>query len=213
MGLSRYEKENLGFLIGGGVLLAISSIGFRFLVDRQQFGFPDFVFGFQYSIGFLFLGVLLVSLWQANSQVGNYAYAVLSMAVGIALVLPPPFITTTDLLMNAFYLGLVVGGGFLYYRFNNPSNTLFIGILTGFGHEVYLFGVAYCIAGFLALGRPYFLIAILLLSAILYGYRNILLAELEKTQDDSLGARALAVFLEPTRLANGAVVRYLKSLP
>jgi hypothetical protein len=197
MGLSSHEKENLGFLIGGGVLLAISSIGFRFLVDRRLFGFPEFVFRFQYSIVFLFLGVLLVSLWQANSQVGNYAYAVLSMALGIALLLPPPFITRTDLLMNAFYLGLVVGGGFLHYRFNSPSNTLFIWILAVFGHEVYLFGFAYCVAGFLALGQLYFPVAVLLLSAILYGYRNILVAELEKTQDDSLGARSLAVFLNP----------------
>jgi hypothetical protein len=199
MALSKYDKKNLGFLIGGGILLAISSIGFRFLANRRLFGFPDPLFEVQYSIGFLFLGVLLISLRQANSEVGNYAYAVMSIAVGIALLLPPS-VTTLGIIMNIFYLGLVVGGGFLYYRFNDPSNVLLIAILAGFGHEVYLFGVAYCVAGFLAVGQSYFFIAVLLLSAILYGYRNILLAELEKTQIDSPGARILAVFLQPTQL-------------
>lgn len=197
MGLSRHEKENLGFLIGGGVALAVLSVVFRFLVDRRTFGVPDAVFSFQYIIAVVILGLLLILLWQTNSQTANYAYAVMAFAFGLGILFPPVQMSLEEALMTAALLPLVVGGGVYHYRFNDASNTLFIAFLVVLTHEFYLFGIAYTALAFLEFGQPLVLIGLGLLTVILYGIRRILADELDKTKDETGLARATRLFLSP----------------
>ena len=200
MGLERYQRINLGFLVGGGVLLAASSIGFRVLVERKTFDIPAWVFEFQYVAAIVVLGILLILLWQSNSEVANYAYAVMTFAFGVGVLFPPAPMSSTEIARSAALLPLVVGGGVYYYRYNDATNTLFIGLFTLFAHEIYLFGVTYTVLAWRTLEQPLFLAGVFVLSVILYGLRQILVDELDKTKDRSRSARALALALEPTRV-------------
>lgn len=201
MGLAQHEKENFGFLIGGGVLLAVLSIMFRFFVERGMFGIPATLFNFQYVIGVVMLGLLIVLLWQSNSQMANYAYAVMAFALSMGLLFPPATMSLEEVIMSAALLPLVIGGGVYHYRFNDASNTLFIGFLTVLAHEFYLFGAAYIILAVMELGQPLIIIGIIVLTAILHGARRILLDELEKTMDTTRLAMGVEVFLAPTRIS------------
>jgi hypothetical protein len=199
MGLSRHEKENLGFLIGGGIALAVLSVVFRFLVERRTFGLPGSVFNFQYVIAAIILGLLMVLLWQANSQTANYAYAVMAFAFGLGMLFPPAPMDLREALMTTVLLPLVVGGGVYHYRFNSASNTLFVAFFAVLIHEFYLFGVAYAVLAFLDFEQPLILVGVLILSVMLYGIRRILADELDKTKDRTRLAVALDVFLSPRR--------------
>jgi hypothetical protein len=197
MTLSRYEKVNLAFLIGGGVLLAIFSIAFRFFVDRGMFGIPAGIFSVQYIIAVVVFGLLLILLWRTNSQNANYAYAVLTFAFGLGVLLPPAPMTLEEIGMSIAILPLVIGGGVYHYRFNDASNVLFIGLLTLFLHEFWVFGVTYALLAFLSIGQPMVFIGIILMTVMLVGIRRVLMDELNKTKDNSSFAQGLAVFLDP----------------
>lgn len=197
MSLSRYEKENLAFLIGGGTLLAIFSIAFRFLVGRGMFGIPAEIYSFQYIIAVIVFGLLLILLWRTNSQNANYAYAVLTFAFGLGVVLPPAPMTLAEIGMSIGLLPLVIGGGVYHYRFNDASNTLFIGLLALLLHEFWVFGVTYALLAFLSIGQPLVFIGIILLTVMLVGIRRVLVDELEKTKDNSSLAKGVEVFLNP----------------
>jgi hypothetical protein len=199
MGLSRYEKENLAFLIGGGALLAILSVVFRFLVDRRTFGMPDAVFNLQYVVAIVIFGLLLVLLWRANSQTANYAYAVMTFTFGLGMLFPPAPMALEEVVLSVLLVPLVVGGCVYHYRFNDASNTLFIGLFAVCVHEFYLFGVAYTVLAFLQLGQAPVLVGVVLLTVILYGIRRILVDELDKTKDDTTLAVAIETLLAPRR--------------
>lgn len=200
MSLERHEKINLGFLIGGGILLAVLSVAFRFFVDRRMFGLPGGAFDLQYVLGVSILGLLVLLLWQSNSQMANYAYAVIAFAFGIGLLFPPATMTTGEALMTSALLPIVVAGGVYHYRFNNASNTLFIGILCILTHIFYLFAAFYMISAAIEFSQPLILVGLLVLTGILHGVRRVLLDDLTKTKDESQFAKALGVFLAPTRL-------------
>ncbi len=200
MGLERYQKINLGFLVGGGVLLAAASVGFRLLVERRTFDIPAWAFELQYIVVIVALGILLILLWQSNSEAANYAYAVMTFAFGVGVLFPPAPMSTTEIARSAALLPLVVGAGVYHYRYNDATNTPFIGLFALFAHEIYLFGVAYTVLASRTLDQPLFLVGVLLLSVILYGLRRILVDELDKTRDRSRPARALEVALDPTRV-------------
>ncbi len=197
MTLSRYEKENLAFLIGGGVLLSIFSVGFRFFVDRGMFGLPEAVFNFQYIIAVVVFGLLVILLWQTNSQTANYAYAVLTFAFGLGLVLPPGTMTLSEIVVSIGLLPLVIGGGIYHYRFNDASNTLFVGLLAILLHQFWAFGVVYALLAYLSVGQPLVFIGIVLLTVMLIGIRRVLTDEIVKTKDESSFAWGLQVFLDP----------------
>lgn len=196
MALSASDKRDLLMLIGGGVLLAIGSVGFRIIANHRYFGFPRQAFVLQYALGFFFLGLLILLLWQANTEVGHLGLATLTFAIGLGLLYPPASLASiTQIGTNVFYLGLVLGGGYLYYQFVDAANTRLIALVALGGVAFYVFGVAYAGLGFLMTGRPVFVITVLILTIILYGFRNILGKELQKTQDESRLARLLGVVL------------------
>ncbi|MFB6102736.1 MAG: hypothetical protein ABEJ73_09235 [Haloplanus sp.] len=187
MGLSRSELVDLGLLVVGGVVLAVASVTFRTVVSTPL-GVDLNLYRLQYSLGFMFLGVLVLLLWQANTRSGKIGLTVITLAVAIGLASPPPFMSLIEAATNVLYTAFIVGGGFLHYQFNSPSNTLVIGLVAAIGTEFYLYGVGFCLLGFAQLGRSFFIVAIVLLTAILFGFRNILASELEKTHDTSVMA-------------------------
>lgn len=192
MGLSRSDKENLAILIVGGIVLGASSFGVRVIADHYMMGFPAEFYTTQYSLGFIFLGFLILLLWKAGTKVGKIGTSMLTFAVSIGLAFPPlNLLGIESIIVNLFYIGLVVGGGFLYYRFTDPTNTILIAGVTVLAIEHYLFAVIYSVAAFMQLGRPVFIVAVLFLSLILYGVRNVLGEELKKTQDNSSLAQNL----------------------
>ena len=199
MGLERYQKINLGFLVGGGVLLAASSVAFRVLVERRTFDIPAWVFELQYVVAIATLGLLVILLWQSNSEAANYAYAVMAFAFGLGALFPPAPMSTTEVARSVALLPLVVGGGVYHYRYNDTTNTPFVGLFALLAHEIYLFGVTYTVLASRRLDRPPFLAGVVVLSVVLYGLRRILVEELDKTKDRSRPARALELALEPTR--------------
>jgi len=199
MSLSRYEKENLLFLVGGGILLAVFSVAFRFFVGRGTFGLSPAIFNLQYVIAVTIIGVLVILLVRANSQTANYAYAVLTFTFGLGVLLPPSPMTTSEVIMSLGLLPLVIGGGIYHYRFNNGSNTLFIGILALLLHEFWAFGVTYGVLAFMSMDQPLIFIGIILVTVMLIGVRRVLVDELDKTKDNSSLARGIETFLAPLR--------------
>lgn len=197
MALSRYEKENLAFLVGGGSLLAIFSITFRYLVGRGMFGIPPIIYNIQYMVTIIVFGLLLILLWQTNRHDTNYAYAILTFAFGLGLALPPATMTLREIVISLGLLPLVIGGGIYYYRFNDASNTLFVGLLALLLHEIWVFGVIYGILAYIWIGQPLIFISVILLTVMLVGIRRILMDEITKTQDDSALAQQIKVFLDP----------------
>ncbi|MFB6101458.1 MAG: hypothetical protein ABEJ73_02720 [Haloplanus sp.] len=201
MGLSRSDKINLGLLIGSGVLLAVASIGFRVVVGHPLLGFPRSFFALQYSLGFIFFGLLVLLLWKANTEVGKIGLSVLTFAVGVGLLFPPVSLAgVTQIITNLVYVGLVVSAGVLHYRFNKPPNTLVIAGISVMTLEHYLFGVTYSLLGFARMGRPVFFVAVLVLTMILFVFRNILGRELDKTHDNSTLANYLDTALNTWRI-------------
>lgn len=196
MSLSKYEKYNLAAFVGGGLLLAVASVAFRLFI-ALQFGIPAAALTFQYSLGFAFLGVLLISLVRAKMYSTKIAYTVLSFTIGVGLLYPPPFVGVSDLALSVSYLLLAVGFGAIHSRFRNPSGALYVLAVTVFSHEFYLFGIAYCLLAFLRTGQTLYFIPAVLLTAIIYPFRNVLAGELAKLQDDRAFARALETFLDP----------------
>ncbi len=197
MALSRYEKENLAFLVGGGSLLAIFSITFRYLVGRGMFGIPPILYNIQYMIAIIVFGLLLILLWQANRHNTNYAYAILTFAFGLGLALPPATMTLREVVISLGLLPIVVGSGIYYYRFNDASNTLLVGFLALLLHEFWLFGVVYAILAYISTGQPLVFIGVILLTVMLVSIRRILMDEITKTQDDSAFAQQIKFFLDP----------------
>lgn len=186
MGLSRTDKINLGLLVGVGTLLAVSSMGFRILVNHRTFSLPLQLIQIQYSLAYIFLGLLIVLLWKSNTELGKIGLALLTFAVGIGLLFPPvSLVGLEEIAVNVSYLGLVLAGGVVYYRFKKPSNTILIAGVGVMALEHYLFGLVYTIRGFWVTQRPVFVGAIIVLTVILYVIRNILRGELEKTHDQS----------------------------
>ena len=197
MRLSRAEKKNLLLFFGGGVALAVLLAWIRIFAEHQLFGIPESVFRLQYILGFIVLGSLMLLFWKANTASAKQTCAVMVVAAGGGLLFPPAFMTITDAVSYAPILFLVLGGGYYYYRFSqDSSNTLLVGILTILSHEFYLFGAAYLLFGFITVGDPLLLIMVLVITLMLYGVRSILSDELRRTQDDSLTANLLTMFLK-----------------
>jgi hypothetical protein len=196
MSLSKYEKYNLAAFVGSGLLLAVASLAFRTFFTLQ-FGIPAVIFTLQYSLGFAFLGVLLISLVRAKTYSTKIAYTVLSFTIGVGLLLPPRFVSVSDLALSVSYLLLAVGFGAIHSRFRNPSGALYVLAVTVLSHEFYLFGVAYCLLALLSTGQGLYVIPAVLLTAIIYPFRNVLAGELAKLQDERAFARGLKIFLDP----------------
>lgn len=196
MSLSKYEKYNLAAFVGSGLLLAVASLAFRTFFTLQ-FGIPAVIFTLQYSLGFAFLGVLLISLVRAKTYSTKIAYTVLSFTIGVGLLLPPRFVSVSDLALSVSYLLLAVGFGAIHSRFRNPSGALYVLAVTVLSHEFYLFGVAYCLLALLSTGQGLYVIPAVLLTAIIYPFRNVLAGELAKLQDERAFARGLKMFLDP----------------
>lgn len=196
MSLSKYEKYNLAAFVGSGLLLAVASLAFRTFFTLQ-FGIPAVIFTLQYSLGFAFLGVLLISLVRAKTYSTKIAYTVLSFTIGVGLLLPPRFVSVSDLALSVSYLLLAVGFGAIHSRFRNPSGALYVLAVTVLSHEFYLFGVAYCLLALLSTGQGLYVIPAVLLTAIIYAFRNVLAGELAKLQDERAFARGLKMFLDP----------------
>lgn len=196
MSLSKYQKYNLAAFVGSGLLLAVASLAFRTFFTLQ-FGIPAVTFTLQYSFGFAFLGVLLISLVRAKTYSAKIAYTVLSFTIGVGLLLPPRFVSVSDLALSVSYLVLAVGLGAIHSRFRNPSGALYVLAVTVLSHEFYLFGVAYCLLALLSTGQGLYVIPAVLLTAIIYAFRNVLAGELAKLQDERAFARGLKIFLDP----------------
>ena len=196
MSLSKYEKYNLAAFVGSGLLLAVASLAFRTFFTLQ-FGIPAVIFTLQYSFGVAFLGVLLISLVRAQTYTAKVAYSVLSFTIGAGLLLPPRFVSVSDLALSVSYLLLAVGFGAIHSRFRNPSGALYVLAVTVLSHEFYLFGVAYCLLALLSTGQGLYVIPAVLLTAIIYPFRNVLAGELAKLQDERAFARGLKMFLDP----------------
>lgn len=196
MSLSKYQKYNLAAFVGSGLLLAVASLAFRTFFTLQ-FGIPAVIFTLQYSLGFAFLGVLLISLVRAKTYSTKIAYTVLSFTIGVGLLLPPRFVSVSDLALSVSYLLLAVGFGAIHSRFRNPSGALYVLAVTVLSHEFYLFGVAYCLLALLSTGQGLYVIPAVLLTAIIYPFRNVLAGELAKLQDERAFARGLKMFLDP----------------
>lgn len=196
MSLPKYQKYNLAAFVGSGLLLAVASLAFRTFFTLQ-FGIPAVTFTLQYSFGFAFLGVLLISLVRAKTYSAKIAYTVLSFTIGVGLLLPPRFVSVSDLALSVSYLVLAVGLGAIHSRFRNPSGALYVLAVTVLSHEFYLFGVAYCLLALLSTGQGLYVIPAVLLTAIIYAFRNVLAGELAKLQDERAFARGLKIFLDP----------------
>lgn len=196
MSLPKYQKYNLAAFVGSGLLLAVASLAFRTFFTLQ-FGIPAVTFTLQYSFGFAFLGVLLISLVRAKTYSAKIAYTVLSFTIGVGLLLPPRFVSVSDLALSVSYLMLAVGFGAIHSRFRNPSGALYVLAVTVLSHEFYLFGVAYCLLALLSTGQGLYVIPAVLLTAIIYAFRNVLAGELAKLQDERAFARGLKIFLDP----------------
>lgn len=197
MTLSRSEKENLAILIVSGLLLGASSIAFRVISNRRLWGLPREFYTIQYSLAFIFLGLLILLLWKANTEAGKITLSMMVFAVSVGLALPPlSLIDIEQIIINLLYAGLIIGGGVVYYRFNDLKNTIIIAGVGVMTLEHYLFAIVYATKGFIEVGRPFFVVAVLFLTVVLYGVRNVLSEELNKTQDTSDFAQNLQRVLE-----------------
>lgn len=173
-------------MIVGGVVVGASSFGFRAIADHRLMGLPRELFTTQYSLGFVFLGLLVLLLWRAGTEIGKIGLSTMTFAITVALIFPPfPLTRIESILINLVYIGLVVGGGVFYYRISDPANTIIIAGVSVMALEHYLFALTYAIMGFIEMGRPTFAVAVLFITVILYSVRNVLGEELKKTQDTS----------------------------
>lgn len=190
--LSRREWTDLLLLIIGGVLLAVGAIGFRFLVPRMDVSLQ--LYHVQYTIGFLYLGVLVLLLVNSNTQVGRIGLTIFVVVLSLGLLIPPS-IDVVAIVSNLLYLALVLIGGILYYRFNDPSNTLVIVLALLFGVEFFLFGVWFTLLAFDETGLTSLLGGILFLGVMLVGYSRILGHEIDQVHDGTRTARYLSKVL------------------
>lgn len=199
-GLTKGDKINLSLLVGGGILLAILSVVFREFLANSLFGFPPGIVSAQYKLMFIFFGVLVISLNEANRAAANYAYIILTIAVGFGMLIPPRFVSTSELMVNVGLLVLTVGGLYYVYNFINPSNLPLIVMTTVLSHEIYLYGVFFCLAAAFDTGQSLYLFGILLLTIVFHGFRSTLADELDKSPVTGSYVDAFKVFLAPQRL-------------
>lgn len=178
--LSRREWTDLLLLVGGGIVLAIGTVVFRFAVPRLSV--PLQYYQVQYTIGFLYLGVLILLLVNSNTQVGRIGLTLFVVVLSLGLLVPPS-LDIVAVVSNLMYLVLVLMGGVLYYRFNDPSNMLLIVVALLFGFEFLLFGAGFTVLAFLETGIVSLLGGMVVLLVMFAGYARVLGHELDQVHD------------------------------
>jgi hypothetical protein len=196
MTLSKDQKFNLAVFVSGGVLLGIGSIVFRTIAT---FGIPESSMKIQYSLVYAFLGTLLAAQLPgvSKTRVIKIAYTILILALGVGALIPPESVRNGDIAIYLTYLMIAFGLGAIYRNYWDPTGVLYVLAVAAFAHEFFMYGTYYCVRAFQETGSPLYLIALLILLAIIHTFRNMLADELAQLQDERIFARGLSVFLKP----------------